>query len=283
MNRLPPLPRTATLEGVTAGVLRLTKHHGLGNDFLVLVEPVPGLDTAALARRLCDRHRGIGADGLLIAHPGTGGADVTMELRNADGSRAEMSGNGIRCLAQALWDAGLSRSADELVVATDVGVRTVRLMDANRPGYLRASVDMGPVKVIHDAPQYTSGSVQAAVLVDAGNPHLVLLDSAVQEVDVVARGAEIEATFDGGINVEWVWPGPGPGELTMRVWERGAGDTEACGTGSCAAAAAALYWARGGNRTVVHNPGGDVTVELGPTAVLTGPAARIASVEVPWP
>jgi len=268
---------------VTAGVLRLTKHHGLGNDFLVLVEPVPGLDTAALARRLCDRHRGIGADGLLIAHPGTGGADVTMELRNADGSRAEMSGNGIRCLAQALWDAGLSRSADELVVATDVGVRKVRLMDANRPGFLRAAVDMGPVKVIHDAPQYANGSVEAAVLVDAGNPHLVLLDSAVHDVDVVARGAEIEAAFDGGINVEWVWPGPGPGELTMRVWERGVGDTEACGTGSCAAAAAALYWARGGARTVVHNPGGDVTVELGPTAVLTGPAARIASVEVPWP
>jgi diaminopimelate epimerase len=194
-----------------------------------------------------------------------------------------MSGNGIRCLAQALWDAGLSRSPDELVVATDVGVRKVRLMDANRPGYLRASVDMGPVKVIHDAPQYTSGSVEAAVFVDAGNPHLVLLDSGLPDVDVVARGAAIEAAFDGGINVEWVWPGPGPGELTMRVWERGAGDTEACGTGSCAAAAAALYWARGGSRTVVHNPGGDVTVELGPTAVLTGPAARIASVEVPWP
>jgi diaminopimelate epimerase len=268
---------------VTAGVLRLTKHHGLGNDFLVLVEPVPGLDTAALARRLCDRHRGIGADGLLVAHPGSDGADVTMELRNADGSRAEMSGNGIRCFAQALWDAGLSRSADELVVATDVGVRKVRLMDAHRPGYLRASVDMGPVKVIHDVPRYVTGSVEAAVLVDAGNPHLVLLDPDVHTVDVVARGAEIEAAFDFGINVEWVWPGPGPGELTMRVWERGAGETEACGTGSCAVAAAALYWARGGSRTVVHNPGGDVTVELGASAVLTGPAARIASVELPWP
>jgi len=283
VNRLPSAPRAATLEPMTAGVLRLTKHHGLGNDFLVLLEPVPGLDTAALARRLCDRHRGIGADGLLVAHPGTEGADVTMELRNADGSRAEMSGNGIRCFAQALWDAGLSRSPDELIVATDAGVRNVRLVDAHRAGYLRAAVDMGPVSVVHDAPQYTLGSVEAAAFVDAGNPHLVLLDPKLADVDVAADGAKIEATFAGGINVEWIWPGPGPGELTLRVWERGVGETEACGTGSCAAAAAAMSWARTGPRVVVHNPGGDVTVDLGETAVLTGPAARIASVEMPWP
>ena len=268
---------------VTPGVLRLTKHHGLGNDFLVLLDPMPGLDGAALARRLCDRHRGIGADGLLIAHPGTGGADVTMELRNADGTRAEMSGNGARCLAQALWDAGLSHSPDELLIATDVGVRKVRLVGAQRPGYLRAAVDMGPVKVVDDAPQYTLGTVEAAAFVDAGNPHLVLLDPTLADLDVVQKGTEIEATFAGGINVEWVWPGPGPGELTLRVWERGAGETQACGTGSCAAAAAALSWARSGPRVVVHNPGGDVLVELGDTAVLTGPAARIASVEMPWP
>ena len=268
---------------MTPGVLRLTKHHGLGNDFLVLLDPVAGLDGAALARRLCDRRRGIGADGLLIAHPGTDGADVTMELRNADGSRAEMSGNGIRCLAQAIWDAGLSRRPDELFVATDVGVRVVRLIDSQRPGYLRAAVDMGVVKVVHDAPQYTLGSVEAAAFVDAGNPHLVLLDPDLDRVDVSSRGAEIDAGFTGGINVEWIWPGPGPGELTLRVWERGAGETEACGSGSCAAAAAALSWARVGPRVVVHNPGGDVTVELHDTAILTGPAARIASVELPWP
>jgi diaminopimelate epimerase len=268
---------------VTAGVLRLTKHHGLGNDFLVLLEPLPGLDGAALARRLCERHRGIGADGLIIAHPGTAGADVTMELRNADGTRAEMSGNGIRCFAQALWDAGLSHSPDVLLVATDVGVRGVRLIDAPRPGYLRAAVDMGPVKVVDGAPQYALGSVEAAAFVDAGNPHLVLLDPLVGDADVAGRGAEIDARFAGGVNVEWMWPGPGPGELTLRVWERGVGETEACGTGSCAAAAASLAWGRTGRRVVVHNPGGDVLVELGDTAVLTGPAARIASVEMPWP
>lgn len=268
---------------MTPGALRLTKHHGLGNDFLVLLEPLPGLDGAALARRLCERHRGIGADGLIIAHPGTGGADVTMELRNADGTRAEMSGNGIRCFAQALWDAGLSHNPDVLLVATDVGIRKVRLVDAQRPGYLRAAVDMGAVKVVHDAAQYALGTVEAASFVDAGNPHLVLLDPTVEDIDIAREGARIDATFAGGINVEWVWPGPGPGELTLRVWERGVGETEACGTGSCAAAAASLAWARTGSRVVVHNPGGDVLVELGDAVVLTGPAARIASVEMPWP
>jgi len=264
-------------------VVRLTKHHGLGNDFLVLLDPLADLDTVELARRVCDRRRGIGADGLLVAHPGTGDADVAMELRNADGSRAEMSGNGIRCFAQAVWDAGLGGQGDQLVVATDAGHRTVRRVDAPRPGYIRASVDMGPVKVLEDAPAWVGGSVEEAALVDAGNPHLVLLDPAADEVEVRVRGPEIEAAFPGGMNVEWIWPGPGPDELTLRVWERGAGETEACGTGSCAAVAAAVSWSRVGPRVVVHNPGGDVTVDLGPTAVLTGPAARIAAVELPWP
>ena len=264
-------------------VVRLTKHHGLGNDFLVLLDAEPGLDTTALARRACDRHRGIGADGLLIAHPGVGGADVAMELRNADGSRAEMSGNGIRCFAQAVWDAGRARVPDELVVATDVGIRVVRRVDAPHPGYIRAAVDMGQVKVLEEAPAWVDGTVEEAALVDAGNPHLVLLDPGVEAVEVSARGPEIEAAFPGGMNVEWIWPGPGPDELTLRVWERGAGETQACGTGSCAAVAAAAHWSRVGRRAVVHNPGGDVTVELGETAVLTGPAARIGAVELPWP
>jgi diaminopimelate epimerase len=266
-----------------AGVLRLTKHHGLGNDFLVLLEPAPGLDAAAAARRLCDRHRGVGADGLLIAHPGADGADVTMELRNADGGRAEMSGNGIRCFAQAVWDAGLGPAGDELLVATDAGRRLVRRVAAPRPGEVHAAVDMGQVKVEGDAPEWCSGTVEAAALVGAGNPHLVLLDPGLASVEVGVEGPRIEATFPDGVNVEWVWPGPGPAELTLRVWERGAGETEACGTGSCAAVAAAVSWGRSGPWAVVHNPGGDVTVELGDTAVLTGPAVLVAAVEVPWP
>lgn len=255
--------------------LHLTKHHGLGNDFLVLLDPPEGLDAVGLARRVCDRHRGIGADGLLIARPGTDGADVTMELRNADGSRAEMSGNGIRCFAQAVWEA---RPGDVLHVATDAGRRMVRRVDERT-----AAVDMGPVKVVADVPEWTTGTVEGAALVDIGNPHLVLLDPGMADVEVSIRGPEIEATFPDGVNVEWIWPGPGPGELTLKVWERGAGETQACGTGSCAAAAAAQAWERVDNRVVVHNPGGDVTVELGETATLIGPAEKIATIEVPWP
>ena len=265
-----------------SGVLHLTKHHGLGNDFLVLLDPVPGLDTAALAARACDRHRGVGADGLLIGHPGLAGADITMELRNADGGRAEMSGNGIRCFAQAVWDAGIAPAADALRVATDAGVRVVRHIANPGPGQVLAAVDMGPVKVLEDAPAWATGSVQAAALVDAGNPHLVLLDPEVGTVDVAVEGQRIEAMFAEGVNVEWIWPSSA-GELSLRVWERGAGVTEACGTGSCAAVAAAVSWGKAGARAVVHNPGGDVVVDLGDTAVLTGPAVRIAAVEIPWP
>ncbi|GAC1309065.1 MAG: diaminopimelate epimerase [Acidimicrobiales bacterium] len=264
-------------------MIRLTKHHGLGNDFLVLLEPPPDVDLVALARHLCDRRRGVGADGLLVARPAGESADVTMELRNADGGRAEMSGNGIRCFAQAVWEAGLV-TGDVLRVATDAGLRTVRMVDRPGPAVVRASVDMGSVKVVGDATEWVGGSVQAAALVDAGNPHLVLLDPSVAEVGVSTRGPEIERSFPEGVNVEWIWP-QAPGELILRVWERGAGETQACGTGSCAAAAAAASWDHVGSKVIVHNPGGDVTVELGEgeSAVLTGPAQRVATVEVLWP
>jgi diaminopimelate epimerase len=262
----------------------LTKHHGLGNDFLVLVD-VDGryaqIERSKLAQRACDRRRGVGADGLLAVTAGTDGADVTMELYNADGSRAEMSGNGIRCLAQAVLDAGIV-TGDEVRVATDAGMKVVECLDRSRPGFMRLSVDMGPAQVVGDDPRWRTGSVNSAAVVDAGNPHLVLLDPDVADVDVVAEGRRIEAAFPEGINVEWIWPGPGPDELTLRVWERGAGETEACGTGSCAAAAAAFAWGRVGRHVVVHNPGGDVTVDVGDTVLLTGPAAVVATVELPW-
>jgi diaminopimelate epimerase len=269
---------------MSAGALRMTKHHGLGNDFLVLLEPPPAVDAAGLARRVCDRHRGIGADGLLIAHPGRDGADVTMELRNADGGRAEMSGNGIRCFAQAVWDAGLGSAT--LTVSTDAGVRTVRRVSSSGPLEVRAAVDMGPVKVLADAPRWipdvAGETVEACALVDAGNPHLVLLDRGIETVEVESTGRRIEAMFPDGMNVEWIWP-VAADELVLKVWERGAGRTEACGTGSCAAVAAAVTWGKVGRRVTVRNPGGPVTVELGETAVLTGPSVRIAVVEVPWP
>ena len=258
--------------------LPLTKHHGLGNDFLVLLDldgrrPVD----AALARRLCDRHRGVGADGVIRVTAGTEGADLTMQLRNADGGLAEISGNGIRCLAQAVLDAGVV-PGPSLTVATPAGVRHLTVRSRGGADAV-VSVDMGPAKVGPEEPQPTPD--RGVRPVDMGNPHLVVWGPAFTTEDVHGMGAQIEAHHPGGINVEFVTLGPGADELTMRVWERGVGETMACGSGACAAAAALHEWGLVGPRVVVHQPGGDAEVEVGEsTVVLTGPSHRIARVEV---
>ena len=267
---------------ITTTTVTLTKHHGLGNDFLVLVDlegrrPVD----AALARFLCDRHRGVGADGVIRVTAGTEGSDVTMQLRNADGSLAEISGNGIRCLAQAVTDAGVV-AGPTLTVATPAGLRRLTLRGPDGTGALLVSVEMGPAKVGPEEPQPTAD--RGVRPVDMGNPHLVVWGPVFTTEDVHGMGAEIERRTPGGVNVEFVTPGPGPDELTMRVWERGVGETMACGTGACAAAAAAHEWGLVGARVVVHQPGGDAEVEVRPdTVVLTGPTRRIARVEVEVP
>ena len=238
--------------------MKLEKYHGLGNDFLVLldldgVQPVDG----AMARALCDRHRGVGADGLIRVTAGP-----TMELYNADGGRAEMSGNGIRCLALALVDAGLAEGG-EITVATDAGPRRV-VVGAGGD----ISVDMG-VASVESGPGHS-------LLVDMGNPHAVLEVQDPYDVDLDREARR----FGGQVNLELVAAGPGADELTMRVWERGVGETLACGTGACAAAVAAHKWGIVGHRVTVHQPGGAVLVELADyRIVLTGPATWVATVE----
>ena len=250
--------------------LVLTKHHGLGNDFLVLldVDGAHPLD-ADLARALCDRREGVGADGVIRVSAGTDGADLTMELRNADGSPAEMSGNGIRCLAQAVIDAGLV-PGPEISVATGAGIRHLVVAPEQEPGLRQVTVDMGPAQV----EQISWGRTQAA-RVHTGNPHLVLLDEN-DRFDLESLGGEYP-----DVNVELV-AGDGIDRLRMRVWERGVGATLACGTGSVASAAAARQWGIVGSTVVVANPGGELTVDLkDETTLLTGPARFIARVEVP--
>ncbi len=264
-------------------MIRIEKYHGLGNDFLVLLDlgalrPVDSAD----ARALCDRHRGVGADGLIRVTPGEADAQFTMELYNADGSRAEMSGNGIRCMAMALVDAGLS--GQEMVVHTDAGDRLVTVDD---DGW--ATVDMGPAQV--------EPKDVGVAFVNMGNPHTVVEVEDLTKLRIAKRAAEWQ-----GRNVEFVQLGPRPGPerpseragrpesgrgadtISMRVWERGVGETLACGTGACAAAAAAFVWGRiSGGKVIVHQPGGDATVELrGDTMILSGPADHIATVEIPW-
>ena len=247
--------------------LVLSKHHGLGNDFLVLLDfdDQHGPIAAALAQSLCDRRRGIGADGLIRATSGVDGADVTMHLHNADGGRAEMSGNGIRCLAQAVVDAG-AHGGYEMTVATDAGLRRVMVVHEHRRGLRDVEVEMGRVRI--------DRIDEASADVNVGNPHLVILDRD-RSRDVVEEG---RAHPD--VNVELI--AVEGGAVDLRVHERGVGVTEACGTGSCAAAAVAHTWGLVPSEVTVRNPGGDLRVRLdGEEATLIGPSQFIARVEVP--
>ncbi len=264
--------------------MRLTKHHGLGNDFLVLVDldEAHAVDGAA-ARAVCDRHRGVGADGLLHVTAGSAGGeratDVTMKLFNADGGRAEMSGNGISCLAQAVVLEGVV-AGPTVTVATDAGVRTVTVEATEQSNVHRATVDMGTVKVDEDESEWIDGDVLRAARVDVGNPHLVLhVTELVGDDELVATGLRVNALVPGGINVELVVRGPEPDALTMQVYERGVGLTEACGTGACAVAAAARHWNLVPGEVRVHQPGGTASIVVGSTIDMTVPVVHVATIE----
>lgn len=257
----------------------LTKHHGVGNDFLVTVDlegarPLPG----DLVRALCDRRFGIGADGVIRILRGAGRADLSMVLQNADGREAEMSGNGMRCLAQAAVLAGLVEPP-RFTVNTAAGIRSVDYHPGIHPDAAVASVDLGSATLGPDQPQEFAD--RCARRVDLGNPHLVLLGPDLASVDVAEIGTRLQGIHPGGINVEFVTLGPQPDALTIRVWERGVGETEACGTGSGAAAVAVHSWGLVGDRVAVHNPGGTLEVELtGDRVALSGPVHRVAELVV---
>lgn len=260
--------------------LRLDKHHGLGNDFLVALDPLdPDVDVAALARRVCDRRRGIGADGLLGGSRNPDGS-WTMVLHNADGSPAEISGNGIRCFAQAI--ARRTGSLEPLLIHTDAGARTVELAATNDPATVLATVDMGEVRELPEPDGwYLLGCApgRPAAHLSLGNPHSVVPVDDLGTVDLAALGAKLP-----NINLEIVAAGPEPHAITMRVHERGVGITEACGTGACAAAFAANHWGLAvpaDGKLVVHMDGGSASVGVGAATVsLQGPATHIATAEV---
>ena len=260
--------------------MQLTKHHGLGNDFLIaLADAIPN-GAPATAQAVCHRTRGVGADGLIFGLPGDpeAGTDVAMVLFNADGSRAEMSGNGIRCLAQAVVRRDGCGQGGELRIGTDGGVRFVAIEPTDDPEVVQIRVDMGPIT---PGPELASIAYPEALrfaTADVGNPHLVIHVADVGTVDVAAVGDEL-SRLAGGINVEFIAPRPDGQGIDMRVWERGGGVTEACGTGACAAAHVAHHWGLTGPQVPVSMPGGNVAVQLGETAVLVGPATYIASVD----
>jgi diaminopimelate epimerase len=270
--------------------MRLTKHHAFGNDFLILLDEEKSrpLD-ADVARALCDRHTGVGADGLIRATPldlAADGVAAAMDLRNADGSLAETSGNGIRCLAQAMILAGWA-DGPTIPIRTDAGPRVVTLHDRSDPLTYSLSADMGPAHIIGEAPEWAGGPLLRALRVDVGNPHLVVdVGGPPDDVDIVELGERVNAKEPGGVNVHLLWD-EGGDHIAIRTYERGVGPTRACGTGACAAAMAAHTWGFVCDEVAVDQDGGTANVSLGADGGigLRGPATLVATLELPegWP
>jgi diaminopimelate epimerase len=250
----------------------LEKWHGAGNDFLVAVRPSgPARLDAATAIRWCDRRTGLGADGVLEGTFGASG--LTLHLRNADGSVAELSGNGLRCLAAAVVRRGMLPEGT-FDVQTDGGARRVTVaLDPSGEGAWGA-VEMGDVEVDR------VGSLDTGIAAVLGNPHVVVADDGAPDDELVVRARGIAAGAPAGANVEFLTVKDHE-HLAIRVVERGVGLTLACGTGSCAAAAVAHDLGLAREQVTVANPGGDLGVVLrGKTATLSGPATRVASIEL---
>lgn len=262
----------------------LTKLHGLENDFLVydLAQGEPDLAWPDLARRWCSRSTGIGADGLLLLKIGDR-YDLTMRLYNADGSHAEMSGNGIRCLVQAAHRALDGAMGTTYSVRTDSGLREVTVVSAWDGDTIQLSVDMGEVADIAEPSNWAAlecDPMRPVRHLSLGNPHSVVGVDDVGMVDLQRLGSLVPH-----VNLEVVEAGPGVNAITMRVHERGAGITRACGTGACAAAAAAKAWGmvpETVEEVVVHMDGGVARVHLADDghATLIGPSTLIADVTV---
>lgn len=264
--------------------LRITKSHGLGNDFLVALESrneglVP---SSVTAKSLCDRHRGIGADGMifgLVPDAAVPPADVRMVLFNSDGSEAEISGNGIRCLGQAVLRAA-GRREGTVVVDGAAGRRTLVAAATDDPAVDVLRVEMGEVTAGPELPP-------SALALDAlhrgaaavGNPHVVLHVASLADHDVAVVGPAVEHEVPGGANVHLLVV-EGPDAIRLVHWERGAGVTEACGSGATVAAHLAHGWGLVGDSVEVRMPGGVATVDVGSPAALAGEAVHIAEIIV---
>jgi diaminopimelate epimerase len=263
------------------GGLRFVKGHGTGNDFLVFPDAAAVALGPAEVAAICDRHRGIGADGVLVVVPTGAEPAFFMDYRNADGSVAEMCGNGVRVFARYLVDGGLVPPG-RLQVATRSGSRTLVVPESGD-----ISVDMGVPAPLHPAVVEAAGGRWPAVGIGFGNPHLVVRVDDVAEAGALSQPPIVhpEPGSDGypdGVNVEFVAV-RGQGELAIRVHERGVGETRSCGTGACAAAAAARAWQEAAAaRYTVHAPGGELRVDFRDDgcAWLTGPAVLVAEGEL---
>ncbi len=261
--------------------MRLSKLHATGNDFLVrLAEDQHDVLDAVTVAALCDRHRGIGADGLITIGAGNEGHDCSMLLQNADGGIAEMSGNGIRCLAWVAAANGLVRG-DRLVVATGAGRRDVALRRDATGAVVGATVDMGRATFEGSMTADIDGVTRVGDIVDVGNPHLVFLvdDPDAVALELLGPRLEHDPRFRERTNVE-LGAVRDATTARMRVWERGVGETLSCGTGVCATAAVMRRRGLVGDDLTMHVRGGVLQVRLGDTVCLGGPVVHVFDVEI---
>lgn len=268
-------------------LLKFTKMHGLGNDFVVVDlrrAKAPGLKKKAA--HICDRRFGVGCDQIIVILPSKK-ADYRMQIFNADGSEVEMCGNGIRCFAKYLWD------------RKDRKIRTKGYLDVETPaGIIRpkmvgkglVEVDMGEPVLdgravptafdgqVVDKPFRAGGKPYRITAVSMGNPHCVIFANDLEKVDLEGAGPQIERheAFPNRINVEFVEV-KSKGRIAVRVWERGSGATLACGTGACAAAVASSLNGRTGRKVRVDLPGGSLRIEWTKDnrVLMTGPAEEV--------
>jgi diaminopimelate epimerase len=256
--------------------LNLIKAHAFGNDFLLVhardVESVA--DRAALAREVCDRHRGVGADGLILFEASNRAA--SMRLLNADGSPSEVSGNGVRCLAA--WIASTQKLDRGAIVSvrTDAGDKALELLD-ERDGRYTFRAAMGHPESIAREIIDVNGEGVEAVTLRVGNPQCVVIGEVSQaRLHSVAAALAVHSRFPEGTNVELARVVQ-PNHVRILIWERGVGPTEASGTGACAAAAAAIRYAGASRDVAIESPGGTQRVEWNDDGLfLTGWAELIA-------
>jgi diaminopimelate epimerase len=282
--------------------MKFTKMHGIGNDYVYVngfAETVR--DPAAMARKISDRHFGIGSDGLILILP-SDKADVRMRMFNADGSEGEMCGNGIRCVAKYSFDHGLTKS-NPMKVETGRGVLTLSLVVQNSK-VAQVTVNMGtpvmelekipvdPEKVIkgknpheYRLPMAQGNEGVDATFVNIGNPHAIIYTDRVDAVPLETIGASFEnhKAFPRRANVHWVEV-ISRDEVKMRTWERGSGITWACGTGASSVCVAGVLTGRTDRKIMAHLPGGDLQLEWRESdnnVYMTGPATEVFSGE--WP
>ena len=284
-------------------MVRFTKMHGLGNDYIYVngfTETVA--DPASLSRAISDRHTGVGGDGLILILPPQNGveADLRMRMFNADGSESKMCGNGIRCVCKYAHDHGLS-NAKPMRIETGAGVLALQYTVNGRGAVETVTVDMGePILDLPAIPvdaKHLDGSEESthrftvdreslvATFVSMGNPHAVIYVDDVSEIDLECIGPKLEmhVAFPERVNSHFVQV-DSRGEVTMRTWERGSGATRACGTGACAVCVAGVLTGRTDRTLLVHLPGGDLQLrwdEQTNHVFMTGPAVEVFTGD--WP